>query len=366
MVSIIVPVYKVEQYLKRCVDSIRSQTYTDLEIILVDDGSPDSCGMICDDYAAMDPRVRVIHKKNGGVSSARNCGIEEVHGEYLTFCDSDDFYAPSWIEALVKAAEATDADMVRANLTFYHEDANLNSCTRRENGIFLLDDQEKRAQYCFSKIFGGNHGWEVCTRLFRVGIIKKNKICFCETCGNFAEDMGFVLEYTLCCNRVTSISEAGYMYYQRSNSMMASSEGKVKLDCVNEVSMYFAERSRKVLTPEYAQKVLPLFHFCILYNQYQAMMLACSPEDASRLIRKILRYSEWENQTKALFDCEEYLRLYFGKKQAHGILRITESCLSGNWESTIRKYRIYHKWNSRRIWLKEAMEKVLGGMICRT
>ena len=90
MISIIVPVYKVEKYLRKCVESIQAQTYCDLEIILVDDGSPDKCPQICDDLARTDRRIKVIHKENGGLSSARNVGLDKATGEYITFVDSDD------------------------------------------------------------------------------------------------------------------------------------------------------------------------------------------------------------------------------------------------------------------------------------
>ncbi len=100
LLSVIVPVYKAEKYLNRCVDSILAQTWTNLEIILVDDGSPDRCGVICDEYASMDSRIRVIHKPNGGVSSARNAGIDAVTGDYIAFVDSDDYIAPEMYEKL--------------------------------------------------------------------------------------------------------------------------------------------------------------------------------------------------------------------------------------------------------------------------
>lgn len=96
LISIIVPVYKVEQYLDECVQSIRKQTYTNLEIILVDDGSPDRCPEMCDEYARLDSRIKVIHKPNGGLSSARNIGIESSHGEWIYFLDSDDWIVPFW------------------------------------------------------------------------------------------------------------------------------------------------------------------------------------------------------------------------------------------------------------------------------
>ena len=103
-ISVIVPVYKVEPYLRKCLDSIVGQTYQNLEIILVDDGSPDGCGAICDEYAAQDKRVRVIHKANGGVSSARNAGLTAATGEWIGWVDSDDWIEPDMYERMLELA----------------------------------------------------------------------------------------------------------------------------------------------------------------------------------------------------------------------------------------------------------------------
>ena len=111
-VSIIVPVYKAEAYLHRCVDSILAQTFTDFELLLIDDGSPDRSGEICDEYAQKDSRIRVIHKENGGVSSARQRGLDEAVGEYTIHVDSDDWVEPNMLEELYKKAKQDDADIV--------------------------------------------------------------------------------------------------------------------------------------------------------------------------------------------------------------------------------------------------------------
>ena len=112
LISIVVPVYNVEEYLDRCVESIASQTYSNLEIILVDDGSPDECPKICDEWAAKDRRIKVIHKKNEGLGMARNTGIENATGEYICFFDSDDYVAPTLIEKAYKAVREECADLV--------------------------------------------------------------------------------------------------------------------------------------------------------------------------------------------------------------------------------------------------------------
>ena len=112
LVSIIIPVYKVEKFLDECVASVAAQTYANLEILLVDDGSPDNCPAMCDAWAARDPRIRVIHKPNGGLSDARNSGIAEAIGAYIYFADSDDTVAPTLVEDCLNAMREYDADLV--------------------------------------------------------------------------------------------------------------------------------------------------------------------------------------------------------------------------------------------------------------
>ena len=120
--SIIVPIYKVEKYLDECIQSILGQTFTDFELILVDDGSPDACPQMCDAAAEQDSRVRVIHQKNGGLSAARNTGIEAARGNWLGFVDSDDFVAPDFYEKLYNAAVSANADCAMCSVQLIHED----------------------------------------------------------------------------------------------------------------------------------------------------------------------------------------------------------------------------------------------------
>ena len=111
LISVIVPIYNVEQYLENCINSILNQTYRNLEVILVDDGSPDNCGKICDRYSDKDPRIKVIHKLNGGLSDARNKGIDTAEGEYLTFVDSDDTILPEMIDKLYQRIVIDQSDL---------------------------------------------------------------------------------------------------------------------------------------------------------------------------------------------------------------------------------------------------------------
>lgn len=158
-VSVIVPIYKVEPYLKRAVASILHQTYHNLEIILVDDGSPDQCGKICDDYAKEDNRITVIHKENGGLSDARNAGLDAAHGEYIVFVDSDDFIAEDYVETLMQCLKEYDADVAMCSYAVTasveldesifkaSRDETVEVCNRRELLNNLYDANHKDATY---------------------------------------------------------------------------------------------------------------------------------------------------------------------------------------------------------------------------
>lgn len=123
LISVVIPIYNVEQYLNACIDSVVNQTYSNLEIILVEDGSPDNCPEICDEYAKLDNRIKVIHQKNGGLSAARNAGIDFAHGVFLTFIDSDDFVTSNYVELLYKGIVEFEADISIASFcTFTKED----------------------------------------------------------------------------------------------------------------------------------------------------------------------------------------------------------------------------------------------------
>ncbi len=145
LISVIVPVYKVEDYLSRCVDSILSQTYRNIEVILVDDGSPDKCGEICDRYAQHDPRVRVIHKENGGLSDARNAGIEIAQGQYISFIDSDDWVHPEFLESLYQLTRSTDADIAASD--FMRTSTENLPLTLEEETVYQYSNLEALKQY---------------------------------------------------------------------------------------------------------------------------------------------------------------------------------------------------------------------------
>lgn len=139
-ISVIVPVYKAEGFLSRCVESILGQSYHNIELLLIDDGSPDNSGIICDDYASIDNRVRVFHKKNGGVSSARNCGLDNASGDLIFFCDSDDWIDEDTFEVCIHSKANDIVQIPRdggSNLKYYEEDI---YCTKKRHLIHFICD----------------------------------------------------------------------------------------------------------------------------------------------------------------------------------------------------------------------------------
>ena len=135
-VSVVVPIYNVEKYIKQCVDSIRNQTLEDIEIILVDDGSPDNCPQICDDYKKLDNRIKVVHKKNGGLSSARNAGMRVATGEYIGFVDSDDYIEVDMYEKMYNTAKKYDVDFVMCDYYKVFEKEKYQNSLSLEKGLF--------------------------------------------------------------------------------------------------------------------------------------------------------------------------------------------------------------------------------------
>ncbi len=216
MVSVIIPVYNVEKYLKKCVDSVIAQTYSDLQIILVDDESPDNCGKICEEYKKQDDRIEVIHRKNGGLGMARNSGLEKVRGDYLLFLDSDDWIDENLIEVLVGAIESNCADVVLFSYKRCGNDGQVISRQKLiKTGVF--DDVIK--DVCLPIIAPPDDESAdnmlpigVWSKLHKTSVIKENGLLFTSEKECISEDMFFDIEYLRRCKRAVILDEHGYNY----------------------------------------------------------------------------------------------------------------------------------------------------------
>ncbi len=223
LISIIVPVYNTEQYLRRCIDSVLAQTYKDFELLLIDDGSKDSSGIICDEYAAKDARLRVFHKENGGVSDTRNYGLDLAHGKYLMFLDSDDFWLRNDVlEMLIGKAEENDLDIIRGEYSAMLEDGTLAwnreiSAERRNHAGQILTNVEF-LEYAI-------HG-EFFLPLSMIKLSSIGKLRF-EVGRVFLEDMLFYSTYLLHSLRCMYVPNIRFYAY-RKNEGSASNEANVR------------------------------------------------------------------------------------------------------------------------------------------
>lgn len=202
VISVIVPVYKAENYLHRCVDSILAQTFTDFEVLLVDDGSPDRSGEICDEYAQKDGRVRVFHKENGGVSSARNVGIDNALGKYTIHADPDDWVEPNMLEELYKKAQEEDADMVICDF-YMHNKENCKICIQKPT-----DTSNKNL---LNEILCQNLHGSCWNKLIKACSYRKNNIHF-PTNMTIWEDQYFICSILLTPLKICYISIPLYHY----------------------------------------------------------------------------------------------------------------------------------------------------------
>lgn len=221
LISIIVPVYNVELYLHRCVDSLINQSYKKIEIILVDDGSPDNCGEICDEYAKTDNRVIVIHKANGGLSSARNAALDVATGNYIMFVDSDDWIEPHCCKELIKTIMEYNTDVVVFGLNYVYDSGKIVNSQRGLTGVV---DKEKCMEYLIHNVNKGGIFNYACNKIYLSELFSDMRFPI----GFLAEDQDITYKVIHKSKRVYVTDRPYYNYYQRSNSI-ASSQYSPKL-----------------------------------------------------------------------------------------------------------------------------------------
>jgi len=276
LISVIVPVYKVEAYLDRCVQSIVDQTYTNLEIILVDDGSPDRCPQMCDEWAKRDRRIRVIHKENGGLSDARNAGMEVVAGEYIAFVDSDDWLAKAFIENLYNAVVSNDCEV--AGCVFRMTDRMQEEEVAAEANVIRIVDRHTAV----SDLIDDKIRQVVWNKLYKRALIQD--IPFEK--GKLHEDEFWSYQVLGRITRYAEIDYIGYFYFQRQESIMGNFYSLRRLDALEakENRQFYLQKYMPVLI-EHGQR--NLFFSCVYHGQLALKYLKDSErKTALELLKK--------------------------------------------------------------------------------
>ncbi len=295
LISVIIPIYNVESYLRECIDSVLIQTYKNLEIILVDDGSPDKCGEMCDEYKYQDSRIIVIHKENGGLSSARNAALDICKGKYISFIDSDDYVSPFFIEILYKGICFNDADI--ATIIGSEEflvDSNQRPDLATSSEDYRVEDIEKNIaieKLCYQTIANGTP-----FRLYKREIFKNIRF----PVGYVFEDVATTYRTFIEANKLSIIHSKLYAYRVRKDSIVRMNFSEKKMVVIpitktmfQEISNYdsnltfaaasraFAQNYHVFLQAPYSDKK----DLCLIWNEmkkYRSYVI----KDQNKLVRK--------------------------------------------------------------------------------
>ena len=277
LISVIVPIYNVEKYLARCVDSIVNQTYKNLEIIFVDDGSPDRCPQMCDDYAEKDSRIKVVHKKNGGLSDARNAGMAVATGEYISFIDSDDYVSDDFIECLLDVMNKENSDIAECSVVKFYED------NRFDEFIDDLSVKTYDTQDAMSALIAENpfhqHVWN---KLYKTELVKDIPYAV----GKLNEDEFWTYRVFGRANKVARLNKTMYYYFQRNSSIMGVGYNIRRLDALEGKAnrQKYIENNFPDLS---TQAKIDLYGSCMFaYQSVLKFMSGAEKKKALELIRK--------------------------------------------------------------------------------
>lgn len=230
LISIIVPVYNASKYLRECINSISKQSYRNIEILLVDDGSSDNSLRICNELSEFDNRIKVLAKKNGGASSARNFGIDAATGEWIAFVDSDDLIQPFYIEHLLNAVKESDVDFVVSGIQYWNVKTNERQNLSYKRSYLIADKTIEAITKNKIHLNGGP-----VSKLYKASIVKDNNIYFNENM-SFAEDCDFMLRYFSHIRSIAFIENSDYVYRLTPNSLSHRQLSyETELYCLNEM-----------------------------------------------------------------------------------------------------------------------------------
>ena len=274
LISVIVPVYKVEAYLDRCVQSIVDQTYRNLEIILVDDGSPDNCPAMCDIWAEKDDRIRVIHKENGGLSDARNAGMAVETGQYISFIDSDDYIAPEMYRLLVDRMAADSSDIAACGAEMVYEDGSVSRMLTRSGSCVL--NREEAMEACVEESWLKQPVWY---KLYKTELIRD--VLF--PVGKYHEDVFWTWQAVSRAQKVSVFDTPCYFYVQRSSSIMGEDYSLRRLNAIEakQIRLEYIEKEYPML----AERCKVDLIFSCMYHGQLAQKALSKSERAEALKR---------------------------------------------------------------------------------
>lgn len=343
-VSVIVPVYNISEYLDKCIASVCRQTYPALEILLVDDGSTDDSPEKCDQWADKDNRIRVIHKKNGGLSDARNVGLDAASGSFVYFLDGDDYIEPNLIETALSYMDS-DVDLVAFQYQKEWPDGTVKKSPYKIGDYLLTNDQAK-AHFLLTVLLRYGIGWEAWSRLFRRDIIEKWALRFVDNRKIFAEDLYFSLCYCSHIRKIVCIPDSLYHYIQRSGSIMDTDSAKLNIGRVNELAKAVYEHYAKCEDCGVFIDVFPAIHYLVITNEMdkaKRQRVLSDKTAAVKIKADIQNYVFFKNQIKALIKNPQLLEQVYSKGELAERMVYLRYILDGSYFALrVRSRLLYH------------------------
>ena len=265
--SVIVPVYNVSRFLEKCIHSVLAQTYQDYELILVDDGSTDESGTICDRYAEEAPRIKVIHKKNGGLSDARNAGLEVATGDYYYFLDSDDYIAENLLEKTVTMLEEKKVDMVVFGYKKVLETGEETDSVTFLDREYAIKGEREKYNYFVHVLLQYYQGWEAWDRVYKGDIIRSHNLRFVDNDKIFAEDLLFLMMYLLHAESIVGIKDQLHFYLTREESIMDVKSKRYNAQPIKALAECFYSYVKKENVGDYYLQKYYQILAILLYNE---------------------------------------------------------------------------------------------------
>lgn len=294
MISIIVPVYNAEKVLSRCVESILKQSYTDFELILIDDGSTDNSNKICDEYAEKDKRIKVHHIENGGVSKARNLGIKSSLGEYIMFCDSDDVVLSNWCKTLFDTITEHKSAWVSCGVNVKDQNGNISRIIKLNDNDSENEKVSVLSVSDYGRIYKTGTSGYIWNKIYDASVIRSNNILFDETT-DYAEDTLFNNEYIKHCDEICFVNIPLYDYYAVMGENNLSN--KYYKDYYDKVKPIYESR-KALMSDEY------MADFCYDYFYYfnESLQGTFDKRNKVSLIKK-LKYNNYIINDESFKDC---------------------------------------------------------------
>lgn len=281
--SVIIPVYNVEKFIHRCVDSVLAQTFSDFELILVDDGSTDHSGAICDEYARQDERVRVIHKENGGSSSARNAGLHKATGEYIYFADSDDYLREDLLETVVPYLNG-EGRLISFGFAIQTLSGNIRHEYFGNITEKCISSEEEKLRFICSELTDYRISWSLWSKIFCREIIEQECLRFVDSI-IFGEDLYFTMCYMAYVDEIVNIQKPLYVYCEHDDSIMGTDAKKnnVKrfLQMANAVEQFYQQHNNC----DYLCRHFSPIYFKIMYIAYTRLTAAFPDRELSEYRR---------------------------------------------------------------------------------